>query len=304
MNEHDLRTLWVLNRVEALGSFAAAGRELGLTRAAVSRLIAQSERRLGVRLAHRSTRQVQLTERARALVAASHGALATLGAAIAALGEDESALRGPIRIGCSHALGRHVLLPALWPFLRQHPGVRLDLQLSDGLEDLLAQRLDLTVRLGPLPDSSLVARPVGHIPLLLVGQPALIARFPPPLAPADLQGWPAIALKPPSAATRRPWRFTTGAGDLVMPLDAPAAEVNSPDAAADMARAGLGLALLPRYLVQEDITSGRLQAVLPGHMAQGPAVHVCTTQRDLLPERVRQLLLALVPALRETLQTA
>lgn len=304
MHEQDLRTLWVLNRVAALGSFAAAGRELGLTRAAVSRLIAQSERRLGVRLAHRSTRQVQLTERARALVAASHGALATLGAAVAALGEDEAALRGPLRIGCSHALGRHVLMPALWPFLREHPGVRLDLQLSDGVEDLLAQRLDLTVRLGPLPDSSLVARPVGHIPLLLVGQPALIARFATPREPADLKAWPAIALKPPSAPTRRPWRFSSPGGELVMPLEAPAAEVNSPDAAADMARAGLGLALLPRYLVREDLASGRLQAVLPDHMTEGPAVHVCTTQRDLLPERVRQLLLVLVPALQAALREA
>lgn len=304
MHEQDLRTLWVLNRVEALGSFAAAGRELGLTRAAVSRLIAQSERRLGVRLAHRSTRQVQLTERARALVLASQGALATLGAAVAALGEDETALRGPLRIGCSHALGRHVLGPALWPFLRQHPGVRLDLQLSDSLEDLLAQRLDLSVRLGPLPDSNLIARPVGQIPLLLVGQPALIARFTPPREPADLAGWPAIALKPPSAPVRRPWRFSVGGRELVMPLDAPAAEVNSPDAAADMARAGLGLALLPRYLVRDDLASGRLQAVLPEHMADGPAVHVCTTQRDLLPQRVSELLRSLVPALREALRAA
>lgn len=304
MHEQDLRTLWVLNRVEALGSFAAAGRELGLTRAAVSRLIAQSERRLGVRLAHRSTRQVLLTERARALVAASQGALATLGAAVAALGEDEGALRGPLRIGCSHALGRHVLMPALWPFLRQHPGVRLDLQLSDGLEDLLAQRLDLTVRLGPLPDSSLVARPVGHVALLLVASPEVVARFAPPQAPGDLRAWPAIALKPPSAPVRRPWRFATAAGEVVMPLDEPAAEVNSPDAGLDMARAGLGLAMLPRYLVREDVAAGRLQAVLPQHMVQGPAVHVCTTQRDLLPERVSRLLQVLVPTLREALADA
>ena len=304
MHEQDLRTLWVLNRVEALGSFAAAGRELGLTRAAVSRLIAQSERRLGVRLAHRSTRQVLLTERARSLVAASQAALATLGAAVAALGEDEGALRGPLRIGCSHALGRHVLMPALWPFLREHPGVRLDLQLSDGLEDLLAQRLDFTVRLGPLPDSSLVARPVGHVALLLVASPEVVSRFPPPQEPADLRAWPAIALKPPSTLVRRPWRFATPSGEVVMPLDEPAAEVNSPDAGLDMARAGLGLAMLPRYLVRDDVATGRLQAVLPQCMVQGPAVHVCTTQRDLLPERVSRLLQVLVPALRAALAEA
>lgn len=304
MHEQDLRTLWVLNRVEALGSFAAAGRELGLTRAAVSRLIAQSERRLGVRLAHRSTRQVLLTERAQALVAASQGALATLGAAVAALGEDEGALRGPLRIGCSHATGRHVLMPALLPFLRAHPGVRLDLQLSDSVEDVLAQRLDLTVRLGPLPDSGLVARPVGHAALLLVGHPELLARFGSPREPADLAGWPAIALKPPSTQLRRPWRFRTDAGEIVMPLDEPAAEVNSPDAALDLARAGLGLALLPRYLVRDDLAAGRLCSVLPEYMPEGPAVHVCTTQRDLLPERVSRLLQELVPALRARLAEA
>jgi DNA-binding transcriptional LysR family regulator len=137
-----------------------------------------------------------------------------------------------------------------------------------------------------------------------VASPDVIARFPPPREPSDLRDWPAIALKPPSAPARRPWRFATPAGELVMPLDEPAAEVNSPDAGRDMAIAGLGLAMLPRYLVRDDVAAGRLQAVLPGHMVQGPAVHVCTTQRDLLPQRVSRLLQDLVPALRATLALA
>lgn len=304
MHESDLRTLWVLSRVAELGSFAAAGRELGLTRAAVSRLVAQSEARLGVRLAARSTRQVVLSERALALVQAAQPALATLAAAVAGLADDEGALRGPLRIGCSHVLGRAVLLPALTPFLREHPALRLELQLSDAVEDLLAQRLDLSVRLGPLPDSSLVARPVGHVPLALVGSPALLAQHPKPRAPAELQAWPAIGIRPPSAPARRPWRFATPKGEWVMPLAQPVAEVNTMEAAADLALAGLGLAMLPRYLVAEALADGRLQALLPQHMAQGPAVHVCTTQRELLPERVKRLLPVLVPALKARLRAA
>lgn len=304
MHESDLRTLWVLSRVAASGSFAAAGRDLGLTRAAVSRLVAQSEARLGVRLASRNTRQVVLTERALALVQAAQPALATLAAAVAGLAEDEGALRGPLRIGCSHTLGRSVLLPALTPFLREHPALRLELQLSDAVEDLLAKRLDLSVRVGALPDSSLVARTVGFVPLALVGHPALIAQRPKPKTPAELVGWPAIAVHPPSATGRRPWRFATPKGQLVMPLLQPVAEVNTLEAAADLAKAGLGLAMLPRYLVNDDLAAGRLEALLVQHIAQGPAVHVCTTQRELLPERVKRLLPILLAGLKDALRAA
>lgn len=301
MNEQDLRTLWVLSRVAESGSFAAAGRELGLTRAAVSRLVAQTEARLGVRLAQRSTRQVVLSERARQLVEAARPALATLSAALAALAEDDAELRGPLRLACSYALGQHGVLPLLAGFAQRHPRVQLELLWSDRVEDLIGQRIDVAIRLGELPDSSLVARPLGRVALALCAAPGLLAQRRAPRRPEDLRAWPQIALRPPGVRERRPWRFLAAQGREVLELHAPRVETNSIEAAAQMCRDGVGLAMLPRYLVQEDLRAGRLRALLASQVAEGPPVHLCTAQRELLPARVQALIEHLLVGLRGAL---
>ncbi len=304
MNEQDLRTLWVLSRVAQHGSFAAAARELGLTRAAVSRLVAQSERRLGVRLAERSTRQVVLSEAALHLVEAVQPALHTLQAALTALPEAHHALRGPVRLACSHALGQHLVLPLLQHFLRAHPGVKLELLWSDRVEDLVGQRVDVAVRLGDLPDSTLVARPVGRVALALVGAPSLFEGRRPPRRVAELAAWPHLVLRPPGVSEARPWRFVTPTGREHFRPRAPVAELSALESAVALCREGFGLAMLPRYLVAEHLAVGRLRALLASQVAEGPAVHVCTTQRELLPQRVQVLLATLVPGLKAALAAA
>lgn len=301
MNEQDLRTLWVLSRVADLGSFAAAGRELGLTRAAISRLVAQTEQRLGVRLAQRSTRQVVLSERARQLVESVRPALATLGAALSSLADDDNELRGTLRIACSYALGQHVLLPLLADFSLAHPQVTLELLWSDRVEDLIGQRIDIAIRLGELPDSNLVARPVGHVALSLCAAPKLIGERDSPAMPTDLVSWPKIALRPPGVLERRPWRFVGPRGREVIELNGPVVETNSIEAAASLCLRGVGLAMLPRYLIAADLNQGRLHELLPQQTDNGPPIHVCTTQRDLLPQSVQTLLALLLPGLKRTL---
>jgi DNA-binding transcriptional LysR family regulator len=290
MVEQDLRALWVLSRVAALGSFAAAARELQLTRAAVSRLIGQTEKRLGVRLAERSTRQVLLTERALELVQAVGPALETVGAALQSLGEADTGLRGPIRLTCSHTLGQHLLMPDLAAFAQAHPAVKLELVWSDRIEDLIGQRIDIAVRLGDLPDSNLVARSVGRIRLALVAAPGLLRQHKRPRRPTDLAAWPCIAQRPPGMSQVRSWRFRTPEGPEHLQLSQPVAEVNSLEAAHALCLAGLGLAVLPAYLVVDDLATGHLTTVLPDQLDAGPPVHVCTTRRNLLPQRVQALL--------------
>lgn len=304
MNDHDLRALWVLSRVAAHGSFAGAARELGQTRAGVSRLIAQTEARLGLRLAQRSTRQVVLTEQAQQLVDAVQPALATLSAALAALPEAGAELRGPLRIACSHVLGQTLLLPLLQDFVSEHPGVKLELLWSDRVEDLIGQRIDIAVRLGELPDSSLVARPVGRVELALVGAPSLLKGRRAPRSIADLAHWPAIVLRPPGVTEPRPWRFVSALGQETYNPSAPRAEVSAIETGVALCRAGLGLTMLPRYAIAEDLRARRLKLLMPDQIGPGPAVHVCTTQRELLPLRVKKLIEVLVPGLRKALTEA
>lgn len=293
----DLKALNVLVVVHREGGFAPAARRLGVTRAAVSRSIAQLEARLGTRLARRTTRKVVLTEAALSLVERCGAPMKALSEAFEAARESGGALAGTVRLAGSAAFGRDVLVPLVLAFRREHPGVHVELSLSDRLEDLVARPIDVAVRVGPLPDTSLVARLVGRLPLVLAATPKLVAAHGAPRAVADLERWPAVAFRVPATGRVLPWPFeVSGQTELIEP-PRPVCESDSIDAVAEMARRGAGVALLPRHLVRADLSSGRLVSLLPKLVGPGPPVHVCYAARELMPARVRALVDALVRAL-------
>ena len=292
----DLHAIQVLQRVHRHGGFAAAARELGLTRAAVSRTIVKLEQRLGARLARRTTRKVVLTEAALSLVERCGAPLETLGAALDAAREKDGPLAGRVRLAGSSAFGRDVLVPIVLAFHRDNPGVRVELTLSDRLDDLVARPIDVTVRLGPLPETSLVARRVGSLPLVVAASPRLLGGRAPRTV-EELLRLPAVGFRVPSTGQPWPWPFSIdGRAELVAP-SACVLESDSIDAVAAMVRAGVGVAVLPRHVVEGDLRARRLVALLPRKVGAGPAVHVCYGARALMPRRVRALVDALVQAL-------
>jgi DNA-binding transcriptional LysR family regulator len=297
----DLRALQVLLTVANEGGFAPAARRLGVTRAAVSRSIAVLERRLGTRLARRTTRKVVLTESALALVDRCRGPVSSIRDAFDVARERDDALAGLVRVAGPAAFGRDVLAPLLLEFRERHPSVSLDLRMSDGLEDLVTQPIDVTVRLGPLPDTSLVARRVGALPLVLVAAPSVLRAHGRPKLPADLRGMPAVAFRVPRSKERYPWAFeVSGARTLVTPEHA-AVESDAIDTVAALVRAGAGVGLVPRHLVAADLARGALVALLPSLVAEGPLVSVCHMERRLMPRRVRALIDHLVGTLPRVL---
>lgn len=303
MQERDLKALVTLQAVARTGGFAAAAREMGSTRAAVSRVVAEAEKRTGVRLCHRTTRRVSLTEAAVALLQSAEEPLQQLQSAWAALPDAQGAYRGTIRMSCSHAMGRAFVLPVVQAYRARHPDVRFELRLADAIDDLVSRSLDVAMRLGTLPDSRLVARTLGRIHVCAVASPALARTWRrPPRSLDELRDAPVIVFQSPGSGDLRHWRVRGADGQPATHVPAAAAlVVDSIEGVVDLARAGAGVATAPHYLVADDLAAGRLVRVLDRLDFIGPELHLCTAHRTLVPPRVRTLVAMLAEAVRPAL---
>ncbi|MFO0548000.1 MAG: LysR family transcriptional regulator [Polyangiaceae bacterium] len=282
-----LKALHTLAAVHQRGGFAAAGRALGVTRAAVSRAVASLEAKLGVRLARRTTRKVVLSEAGIALAEQCGAALDSVSLALENAREREASLAGVIRVAGPLAFGRDALVPLVLEFQRAHPQVSIDLSLSDGLHDLVDRPIDVAVRLGPLPETSLVARRVGSLPLVVVATPALVRAHGAPRSVDDLARVPAVRFRVPATGKPFVWRFDEGGRARQWEPASAALETDSVDALVTMVRSGAGASLLPRHLVESELASGRLVELLEGVTSDGPLVHICYGARSFMPRRVR-----------------
>ncbi len=289
MHEDRIKTLMTLVVVGRTGSFAAAARELHTTRATVSRIIAEAERDLKTRLCYRTTRQVVLTDNAKALVREVERPLDIIAAALSSLSEQEGRLQGLIRLTASHAFGRHYISPLVARFIKEHPHVRVHLRLRDNIDDLVGQAIDVAVRIGPLPASDLIARSLGTMRVVLVSTPAVVNC----VMPKDLQDLhklPSVAYRPVSMEEARTWIFERNGMQQVFTIKDAQVEVDSVEGATDLVRAGLGITIAPYHLIEDDLREGNLIELLPDYRCIGPDIHVCYTSRELIPLRVRTLI--------------
>lgn len=302
--DHDqLKTLLLLAAVDRSGSYAAAARELGTTRARVSRLIAQAEARLQVRLCYRTTRQVVLTDAAHQLVGAINYHLDSIQAAVSALTETDNQLRGPVRLSVSNTFGKMFVTPVLTEFIKQHPLVTLEYRMSDKVESLVGQAIDIAIRLGPLPDSDIIAKPLGCVRSMVVGQREFLANYGtfPVAQLADLDTIPCIGFKPVSVVETRPWYLEIHNEQASYKVRNPVVSVNSIDAVVDLVKAGVGIAEVPDYLIVDEIKSGRVVELLSDYRGIGPEVHLCYSNRTLIPQRVQKLIECLTVSIRARL---
>ena len=176
----ELRTLLCFERVAVLGSFAEAGRQLDIPRAAVSRLVQQLEDQVGTKLFQRTTRSVTLTNEGRELVLAAGPALSDLRTALMESTTTGTDVRGSVSFSVSQAFGRRYVLPALPSFRQRFPYVQIEMMTADNVEDLVVKGLDFSIRLGELPNSSLVSRKLAEIEIVLAVPTVLLNGKPPP----------------------------------------------------------------------------------------------------------------------------
>lgn len=239
------------------GSLAGAARQLRRSRPAVTRALAALERRAGVSLIARTTRQLMATEAGRELAASARRILSEYDTSLS--GVAGAPVRGMLRITAPLAFGRRHVTPIVAEFLDLYPEVQVELTLSDRNLDLIEEGLDLAVRIGVLPSSRLIARKVGEVRRVLVAAPAYLERRGTPRRPADLAGHDTIASI--AAGQTMLWRFA-GSGRDAGVVITPRLIVNEVESVLIAARSGRGLARALSYQVAADLEAGSLIRVL------------------------------------------
>jgi DNA-binding transcriptional LysR family regulator len=277
----------VFARVVEANGFTAAARALGLSKAAVSKQVARLEDRLGVRLLNRSTRRLGLTEAGRDFYERAQRVLAELDEAEQAATSRQVNPRGLLRVNAPVTFGVGHLCSLLPDFMRRYPEIKLDLVLNDRYVDLIDEGFDLAVRvgLGPLPDSSLVARRLFAARHAVCAAPAYLERRGVPRTPADLASHDCLLYS--YLSTGEEWRFFDPGGRPVGVRIAGPMRANNGDALRHAARAGLGIVYSPAFLVEEDLAAGRLEPVLVDWRTPEAAVYAVYPPGRPLGAKVR-----------------
>jgi len=267
-------------------SFSAAAEAVGVSKATVSKAIARLEAQLGTALFHRTSRRLTLTEQGRGLADRARAMRADARAAEEAAQEGAAALAGRVRVSAPMSFGLGHVAPVIARFLAEHPRIEIDLDLSDAVVDIVAQGFDVALRIGQLPDSSLRARRLRPIAMHIVGAPAYFARHGRPSHAAQLAEHRLLGYSNVSG----PWHFT-GPGDAQVALRSSGPlTANSGEALLPALCAGLGLAVLPDFIVAADLAAGRLEAVLTDWHPPALALHLLTPPATLRPARVETLI--------------
>ncbi|CAI1984642.1 LysR family transcriptional regulator [Serratia marcescens] len=258
----------VFVQVAEMGSFIRAAHALEVPRASVSAAVQQLETQLGVRLLHRTTRQVRLTADGEQLLERLRPLLAEVEDIDQSFQASQRQASGRLSVDVPSRIARRLIAPALPSLLRRHPHLQLVLGSADRAIDLVQEGVDCAVRVGDLHDSSLVMRPLGHIALINCASPAYLSEFGHPRQPGDLiEGHWSIGYASSKTGRESPWEYLTDDGHTQR-LELPSrVVVNNAESYIACCRAGLGLMQIPRYDVQHLLDAGELVEVLPGHRA-------------------------------------
>ena len=267
------------------GSLIGASRKLGRSAPAITRLLASLEERVGTRLLERTTRNLAATEAGLRLAGQARQVLSLYEAAV--IDDATTAMRGKLRVTAPMVFGRRHVAPVVNSYLDMYPEMQVEMVMSDRNLDLIEEGLDLAVRIGPLADTSLVARPVGMVGRLVVASPDYLARRGTPQTPHDLAQHDVIFTTERINAVE--WRFRHEGRDRTVQLT-PRLTVNEIDAALLAAKAGRGIARALSYQVADDLEAGTLVRLLPDYeTAPLPVQLVVTGTRHMAP-RLRAFL--------------
>lgn len=296
MPRANLNDIQVFMAVVDAGSFIAGGKAMGLSRSAAGKAIMRLEDRLGVRLLHRTTRTLGMTDEGRQLYEQGLQILASVDEAEASVAGKSGRPRGVLRLTLPDAYGRRVLLPIVATYMKAWPEVQVELNFTDGIADLVEDGFDLAVRIGVTSqDSSFVSRVLARCRAMLCTSPAYIAERG---EPADLQDLASHdCLIHTSRNQRQNWRFPDAQGDSLKAQGRSRLRLDSGEALLEAARAGLGIAYLPDFLIADDLAAGRLCRVLPEHCSSDVPILALYPDKRMLEPRVRRFIDLLVEKL-------
>ena len=288
-----LDAMQVLLAVVDAGSLSAGSRKLNAPLPSVSRKVAELERHLGTRLLIRTSRNIQLTDAGRDYIDAARQIIAQIKDAELRASGEYATPRGELRITVPDEFGRRMVLPLAYEFLCEHAEITLDVFTNNAFVDLVEQQIDLGIRIGRLPDSSLYAVGVGDVRIVTCASPHYLERMGTPKTAEDLAAHDAVQL-----GNFEHWNFGRGQEGT------PKRRVHANDAtsACDAAVWGLGIVRLPTFILDQHLRSGALVPILRDFPSKPFPVHIVYVKQGLLPLKVRAFIDWMAPRLRQALK--
>ncbi len=283
----DFEGLAIFAKVVETRSFAGAAAELKLSKATVSKAVSRLEARLGTRLFNRTSRRLALTDAGRQLSAPAAAILAGGEAAESEALAQSVSPRGLVRLAAPMSFGVLHVAPLLPEFLAAYPQVNVDLHLSDAMVDVIGEGFDAVLRIAALPDSSLIARRLCGVERYLVAAPAYLQAHGTPKHPLQLAEHECLGYA--YLLTPDTWRFAGKDGEVASVRPAGRLRVNNGDAMMPALVAGLGLGVLPDFILRDALADGRLEIVLPNWSLAAAALHFVTPPGGPRPARVEAL---------------
>ncbi|CAI8839920.1 LysR family transcriptional regulator [Methylocaldum szegediense] len=280
-----LTSMLVFTKVAKAGSFASAAKELGLSRAMATKHVMQLENGLGIRLLNRTTRNLSLTEVGMVYLERCLQILDEMEEMELAVTRLQTEPRGTLKVNATPFFGAYHLAPAIAAYMESFPEVNVELVLQAGYIDLIEEGFDLAIHLDEMRDSSLIARKLGSSQRVVCGSPQYFEKHGIPKTPDDLRKHNCLTSS--SMPPRDQWQFSIPGGETTVVKVSGNMEANVADALRMAAIAGLGLVLLPTYMVGQDIRKGRLMPVLTDYVPAPLEIHAVYPHRKHLSAKVR-----------------
>jgi DNA-binding transcriptional LysR family regulator len=269
------------------GGFSAAARSLGVSKSAVSKRVNQLESHLGVRLLHRTTRKLSLTEAGERYFEHAAQALRAADKAEDAVTELQGEPQGKLKISSPMSFGRLHVAPLIPKFLQRYPKLQIDLVMDDKNIDLVAAGIDVAIRAGGMPDSTLIARKLAPLRQVLCASPAYIERYGMPITPSELCERNCILFSYSGDANE--WTLNKdGQSEAVMVSGS--YRVNNSEAILEALREGVGIGRLPTFVAGPDLQAGSLLRVLDSYHIPDHVFYAVFPERQYLPAKVRAFL--------------
>jgi DNA-binding transcriptional LysR family regulator len=296
----DLNAMLLFAKVVEHGSYSAAARATGVQTSKLSRRVAQLERELGVRLLQRTTRKVSVTDVGQAYYLHCAALAAEAVAAQEAVDRTRSTPQGLVRMSCPISLIEGAVGPVVARFLVGHPLVRVLVDMTNRRVDLIEEGFDLAlrVRTPPLEASDLAMRKISDNSGMLVASPALWTQYARPAHPRDLARLPTVSMT--TAGDKYAWHFREQDGAPITVTHTPRLMTDSFEALREAATAGVGVAYLPQFVVQESVSTGALERVLPEFSLPSGLLHAVFPSRRGMVPAVRALIDALAEGLQDS----
>ena len=287
MNQLEAMQIYV--RVAELTSFTRAADSLGIPKASASTAVQQLESQLGTRLLHRTTRRVQMTQDGQAYYERSKDMLSDMDELQSMFQHGAQSLRGRLRVDMPSGVARHLVMHRLPEFLDAHPRIELELSSTDRRVDLIREGFDCVLRVGPLGDSNLIARPLGHLRVINCASTGYVRRHGMPQSLADLASHQMIHYVSTLGAKSDGFEYPDGDGYANLPMPG-ALTVNNVEAYEAACLAGLGIVQAPEVGMRRHIAEGLLVEVLPQYRAEPMPVTLLYANRRNLPKRVQEFM--------------